>query len=161
MTFAGDRVPQVKWLDGGAYATLEPSKAHKGANDIVRVDATGRNEILVAAGRLIPQNAKEPLAIHGYEFSKDLDLVLTYTNSAKVWRANTRGDYWTFRRSTGKLSKLGGDAAASTLMFAKLSPDGTRVGYVRGNNLFVEPSEGGGGHQTHFGRHERSHQRDL
>ncbi|MBP3957660.1 S9 family peptidase [Gemmata sp. G18] len=141
--FAGDPVPAVKWLDGGAYTTLRPSKAHKNASDLVRFDPAGKSEVLVAAEKLVPPNAKEPIAIHGYELSKDLDLVLIYTDSVKVWRQNTRGDYWTFRRSTGALTKLGGDAKPSTLMFAKLSPDGTRVGYVHDNNLFVEPTAGG------------------
>jgi dipeptidyl-peptidase-4 len=141
--FRGGRVPEVKWLDGGGYTTLQPSKAHKGASDIVQVDAAGKSTVLVAAEKLMPPGAKAPLAVQGYELSKDLDLVLVYTNSVKVWRRNTRGDYWTFRRSTGKLAKLGGAAKPSTLMFAKLSPDGVRVGYVRDNNLYVEPVGGG------------------
>lgn len=29
------------------------------------------------------------------------------------------------------------------MMFAKLSPDGNSVGYVRENSLYVEPAEGG------------------
>ena len=123
--FRGERVPPVKWLEGGAYTTLQPSKRTKARATSSACDAAGKTEVLVAAEKLIPPDAKEPLAIHGYEFSKDLDLVLIYTNSVKVWRQNTRGDYWTFRRSTGKLAKLGGDAKPSTLMFAKLSPDGT------------------------------------
>jgi dipeptidyl-peptidase-4 len=137
--FKGEPPPAVKWLDGGAYTTLVPSKTHKGASDLVRFDAAGKSEVLVAAEKFIPPGTKEPLAVHGYELSKDLDLLLIFTNSVKVWRQNTRGDYWTFRRSTGKLTKLGGDAKPATLMFAKLSPDGTKVGYVRENNLFVEP----------------------
>jgi dipeptidyl-peptidase-4 len=141
--FRGDRAASVKWLDGGAYTTLRPSREHKGASDIVRFDAAGKSDVLVAAAKLVPQGATEPLAVEGYELSKDLDLVLIYTKSAKVWRQNTRGDYWTFRRSTGKLTRLGGDAKPSTLMFAKLSPDGTRVGYVHENNLFVQPVESG------------------
>ena len=141
--FRGERVPAVKWLDGGAYTTLRPSPTHKGASDLVRVDAADKSEVLVPAAALIPPGAKDPLAVHGYELSKNLDVILIYTNSQRVWRLNTRGDYWTFRRSTGKLAKLGGDAKPSTLMFAKLSPDGTRVGYVRENDLYVEPTEGG------------------
>jgi len=141
--FRGDRVPPVKWLDGGAYTTLQPSKVHKEGSDIVRLDATGKSEVLVPAEKFVPPGAKGPLAVQGHELSKDLDLVLIYTNSVKVWRRNTRGDYWTFRRSTGKLARLGGDAKPATLMFAKLSPDGTRVGYVRENNIFIEPTEGG------------------
>ena len=103
--FRGDRVPAVKWLDGGAYTTLQPSKSHKNASDIVRFDSAGKSEVLVAAEKLIPPDAKEPLAIQGYELSDDLDLVLIYTNSVKVWRQNTRGDYWTFRRSTTPISQ--------------------------------------------------------
>ncbi|MBY0461299.1 MAG: S9 family peptidase, partial [Gemmataceae bacterium] len=141
--FRGDRPPPVRWLAGGGYTTLEPSKTHKGAADLVRVDDAGKGEVLVAAEKLVPPGAKEPLSVHGYELSQDLDLVLIYTNSQRVWRQNTRGDYWTFRRSTGKLAQLGGDAKPATLQFAKLSPDGTRVGYVRDNNLFVQPSDGG------------------
>ncbi len=141
--FGGERAPPVKWLAGGGYTSTQPSQAHKGASELVRVDAVGKVEVLVAAEKLVPPNAKEPLSIQGYEWTADLDLVLIYTNSAKVWRQNTRGDYWTYRRSTGKLVKLGGDAQPSTLMFAKLSPDGTRVGYVRENNLSVEPADGG------------------
>lgn len=141
--FRGDRVPAVRWLNGGAYTSTQPSKTVKNGSELVKVDAAGKVEVLVPAEKLIPPGAKEPLSIHGYELSADLDLVLIYTNSAKVWRRNTRGDYWTFRRSTGKLAKLGGDAKPSTLMFAKLSPDATRVGYVRDNDLYVEPAEGG------------------
>jgi dipeptidyl-peptidase 4 len=141
--FHGDHGPSVKWLDGGAYTTLEPSKTHKGASNIVRVNASGSRDTLIAAEKLIPSGTKEPLTIEGYELSKDLDVALIYTKSAKVWRLNTRGDYWTFRRSTGKLTRLGGAAKPSTLMFSKLSPDGARVGYFHDNNLFVESVDGG------------------
>jgi len=140
----GQPVPQVNWLTAGIYTTLQPSKALPGGSDIVKVDALGNTiEVLVSADKLIPANTKSPLAVESYQLSKDHDLVLIYTNSAKVWRANTRGDYWLLQRSTGKLTKLGGDAKPSTLMFAKLSPDGANVGYVRENNLYVEPVDGG------------------
>ena len=141
--FKEERAPSAKWLDNGDYTTLVPSKAHKRASDIVRFDRAGKSEPLVSAEKLIPPNAKDPLPIQGYSFTENLDLVLISTNSVKVWRQNTRGDYWTFRRSTGKLAKLGADAKPSSLMFAKLSPDGSRVGYVRDNNLYHEPAEGG------------------
>ncbi len=141
--FKGDRVPALKWLEKGTFVNLLPSKLHKGASDIVRVGTDGNQDVLVPAEKLIPPHAKEPLPVHGYELSKGHDLVLIYTNSVKVWRQNTRGDYWTYRRSTGKLSKLGSSAKPSTLMFAKLSPDGTRVGYVCENNVYTEPVDGG------------------
>src|SRR5205814_6320557 len=73
-----------------------------------------------------------------YTWSKDGRKLLVYTNSKPVWRQNTRGDYWVFDITAKKLTKLGKDAAVATLMFAKFSPDGTRVGYVVKNNLYVE-----------------------
>ena len=141
--FALERLPSLKWRTGGEYTKLTPSTTRPGGNDIVLVRADGINEVLVGADKLVTQLGKQPLAIQGYEFSKDLDLLLIYTNSVKVWRQNTRGDYWTYRRSTGKLSQLGKSFKPSTLMFAKLSPDGTRVGYVCENNLYVESADSG------------------
>ncbi|WP_020476000.1 S9 family peptidase [Zavarzinella formosa] len=133
-----------RWIDAKSYAELEPSTKFKGAGELFQVEAaTGKKTLLIPVDKLILPGAKEPLKVQDFAFSKDLDLALIFTNSARVWRRNTRGDYWTFRRSTGKLVKLGGDAKPSSLMFAKLSPDGQAVGYVRENNLFVEPADGG------------------
>ncbi|MEW6126364.1 MAG: S9 family peptidase [Acidobacteriota bacterium] len=137
--FTPNFLPQSRWIDGGAgYTTLEASKTAQG-RDIVRYDtATGGRAILVAAEKLIPAGQNAPLAIHNYIWSPSGKLLMIYTNSQKVWRLNTRGDYWVLDLNTGKLSKLGGDAKPATLMFAKFSPDNTRVAYVRENNLYVE-----------------------
>src|SRR5277367_436850 len=70
--------------------------------------------------------------------SSDGQEVLVFTNSQTVWRQNTRGDYWILNLKSGALRKLGGNASASSLMFAKFSPDNSKVGYVRGNNIYVE-----------------------
>ncbi|MGA8267039.1 MAG: DPP IV N-terminal domain-containing protein, partial [Candidatus Acidiferrales bacterium] len=130
----------ARWLNGGeAYTTVEASPIAKTARDLVRYDtATGRREVLVSASDLIPAGAKEPLAIDDYDWSPDLKRLLVFTNSQRVWRRNTRGDYWVFDRATKNLRKLGGDAAASTLMFAKFSPDGNKVAYVHLNNIYVQ-----------------------
>jgi dipeptidyl-peptidase-4 len=100
--------------------------------------ATNNRSVLIFAEKLIPQGATEPLRINGYEWSTDNLQLLVYTNSKKVWRLNTRGDYWVLDITSGKLTKIGGNAKPSTLMFAKFSPDGKRVGYVSENNLYVE-----------------------
>ncbi|MBA3658086.1 MAG: S9 family peptidase, partial [Gemmatimonadales bacterium] len=135
----------ARWLeDGSAYTTLEPSADGPG-RDIVRYDAaSGRREVLVPAGRLRAPGDTLPLDIEDYGWSKDLRRLLVFSNSKPVWRLNTRGDYWVLDRSSGRLTKLGGRTAKpSTLMFAKFSPDGRRVGYVRENNIYVEDLAGG------------------
>lgn len=138
-----DFVPEsfgpAQWTsDGTAYTTLEPAASGRG-QDLVRYDVErGTREVLVAATSLVPPGAPAPLRVEQYELSADGRTVLIFTNSQPVWRRNTRGDYWLFDRTAGTLRKLGGPAKPSTLMFAKLSPDGRKAGYVRENNLYVE-----------------------
>jgi len=128
-----------EWLgNGDSYLAIEPSASGSGS-DIVRYQtATGAREILVAASRLIPAGGKTPPPVESYTISPDGRQVLVFTNSKTVWRQNTRGDYWVLDLKSGALRKLGGDAPASSLMFAKFSPDNAKVGYVRGNNVYVE-----------------------
>jgi dipeptidyl-peptidase-4 len=129
-----------RWLgDGSAYTTVERAAAAPGA-DIVRYDVErGTREVLVPGSQLVPPGDSMPLAVEDYAWSADQRLLLIFTNSRPVWRLNTRGDYWVLDRTAGRLRKLGGaQAKPSTLMFAKFSPDGRRVGYVRENNLYVE-----------------------
>lgn len=138
--FRSETFGPARWLDdGSAYTTLEASPANKDARDIIRYEAaTGARTVLISAASLTPKGPSVPLVIDDYAWSKDGHKLLVFTNSKQVWRQNTRGDYWVFDITAKKLLKLGKNASASTLMFAKFSPDGTRVGYVRENNLYVE-----------------------
>jgi dipeptidyl-peptidase-4 len=131
--------PARWWNEGESYTTLEASAEIRDARDIVKYDAaSGAREVLVPAKELIPPDSKAPLAIEDYSWSKDMKRLLVFTNSRRVWRQNTRGDYWVLDLTTRKLQKLGGSAAPSTLMFAKFSPDGLKVAYVREHNIYVE-----------------------
>jgi dipeptidyl-peptidase-4 len=144
--FSAHRAGPFQWMDGGtAYTALERSASGTGGRDIVRYEtATGVRSVLLGADRLIPPGGTASLAIEHYELSPGDRYVLIFTNSRRVWRTNTRGDYWVAGLRDGSLRRLGGDAAPSTLMFAKFSPDGSRVAYVRGNNLYVEDAAHGG-----------------
>jgi dipeptidyl-peptidase-4 len=139
--FTPERLGQVRWLDDrAAYVKLEADSTAPGGRSLIRYDAeSGRREVWVPAGRLVPPGDSVPLSVEEYTISPDGKRVLVFTNSEKVWRQNTRGDFWILDLSTWKLTKLGGNGAKpSTLMFAKFSPDGGRVAYVRENNLYVE-----------------------
>lgn len=138
--FEAKGVGGFRWLKSGdGYSRLERSPTVAGGQDLVSYDAaTNAKTVLVAADKLIPKGETKPLPVNSYEWSADNTKMLIYTNSKKVWRLNTRGDYWVLNLASGELKKLGGDAKPSTLMFAKFSPDATRVGYVRENNIYVE-----------------------
>ncbi len=140
---SGDFFPefpgQSRWLeDGSAYTTLERSEAGPG-RDLVKYDAaSGEREVLVSAAQLVPEGATRPLGIQNYEWSPDGSKLLIYTNSKRVWRFNSRGDYWVLDLETGTLRQMGADRPESSLMYGKFDPSGGHFGYVSENDLFVE-----------------------
>jgi dipeptidyl-peptidase-4 len=132
-------LPARRWSKrSSTYFTLEKATTGTGRALIRNDPATGKKEVVLSATAFVPEGAREPLAVEAYEFSADEARVLIYTKSQRVWRRNTRGDYWVIDLGTRKLRKLGGDAAPSSLMFATLSPDGKKVAFVRDNNLYVQ-----------------------
>ncbi|MEL6824059.1 MAG: DPP IV N-terminal domain-containing protein, partial [Calditrichota bacterium] len=138
--FRLNRFGPARWLeDGSGYTTLERSAKFPKARDIIKyTPEKGKRTILVNAERLVPQGKDAPLPIKDYHWSADGKKLLIFTNTERVWRYETRGDYWVLDLASGKLSKLGQFAKPSTMMFAKFSPDGNSVGYVVENNIFVE-----------------------
>jgi len=152
--FSSDRVPPIRWTpDGGAYFSYV-RRPEAGGPDLVRVDpVTGDQHLLVKSEQLVPPGDTVPLRAQSFRFSDDGRKLLLFTNTARVWRQNTRGDYWVLDLDSGTLRQLGGKAAKpQTLMFAKFSPRGDRVAYVRENNLYVERvSDGGITALTHDG----------
>ena len=98
---------------------------------------------LISKSQLTPAGKSSPLMIRGFGFSTDEKKVLLFTNTKKVWRLQTRGDYWVFDSNTGSLTQIGKNRPASSLMFAKFSPDGSKVAYVSEYNLYVEDLSNG------------------
>jgi len=156
--YALPRFGPARWLaDGTAYTIVERDPGAAGGSSIVRYDAaTGARSILIAASQLLPAGATRALDIADYAWSDDGTKLLIFTNTQKVWRQNTRGDYWVLSLSaearkgapsqggkSGGLKQVGTAHPAASLMFAKFSPDATHVGYVRGNNVYVERVDDG------------------
>ena len=144
-TYASERFGPARWAGGGdSYLTLEPAGGGNGY-DLVEYDAaTGARRVKVPAAELIPAGRGAPLIPQDYAFSADGRQLLVFTNTRRVWRQNTRGDYWVLNLATKRLHQVGGAGVPeSRLMFAKFSPDGSRVAYVLNGDLYVEPSAGG------------------
>jgi dipeptidyl-peptidase-4 len=143
-TYSAKEYGPVRWMkDNKGYSTLEEN-TDVGGKDIIRYEAeSGARSVLVSARKLIPVGEIKPLAIRTYEWSTDNSKLLVFTNTRKVWRLHTRGDYWVLDMVTGTLTQLGKPLERATMMFAKFSPDASRVGYVSKNNIYVENIESG------------------
>src|SRR2546429_1457910 len=125
----------VAWMkDGKAYTTLEEGAS--GNTDLYRVDALiGTKQLLVRGADLIGPGGGKPIAIEEYRFSIDGAKLLIFTNSARVWRQNTKGTFFVWDFASRRLIPV--SARAGYQQFAKFSPDGRMVGFVRDNNLYV------------------------
>ena len=130
----------ARWSDDGKeYFYLKDAEGENKGKEIWAYNISdGKDKPLVKVANLVPSGSDKPIPIDGYSFSKDKAYVLIYTNSKRVWRSKTRGDYWLLDRGSSEIRKLGGDARASTLQFAKFSPDSNQVAYVRERNIYVE-----------------------
>lgn len=130
----------ARWIDNGSsFTTLESCPSDEEVKEILSYDiSTGQRAVLVAADQIRPEGWDKSLIIKNYDWSPDRKFLLIFTNSKRVWRQNTRGDYWLLELQNGRLSQLGGDAKPSTLMFAKFAPDSQSVAYIRVRNIYVE-----------------------
>ncbi|MCH2024868.1 MAG: S9 family peptidase, partial [Verrucomicrobiales bacterium] len=130
----------ARWsMNGNEYTYLKDAEGKDKGKDIrVYNVAESRDSVMVKASELFRPGTQKQIEIEDYSFSRDRSLVMIYTNSKRVWRRNSRGDYWVLDRSSGEFRKIGGEAKASTLQFAKFSPDGKKVAYVRERNIYVE-----------------------
>lgn len=124
---------KINWTtDGNSYTRI------KDGNIIHVVPATDEETILVKKSQLTDPETGKTIVPQSYQFNANYTRALVFTNTAKVWRYNTRGDYWLFDVIANKIQKLGKGLPAQSLMFAKFSPDGRKVAYVSEHNIYTE-----------------------
>lgn len=123
----------LKWTsDGNSYTKVENG-------EIVQYLLPGNiKTVLISKDELVPSGQSSSLFIRNFYFSDDNSIVLIYTNSKKVWRQDTQGDYWVLNTKSNELTQLGKTRPVSSLMFAKISPDGTKAAYVSEHNIYME-----------------------
>jgi dipeptidyl-peptidase-4 len=130
---AFSQVGDIRWSDDGNsyYLVVE--------NELVQYKLPeNKPSVVLSMKQLTPKGNEKPLQFSFYSFSDDQQKVMLFTNTKKVWRLKTKGDYWILDRQSGNLVQLGKTLPASSLMFAKFSPDGRSVAYVSENNIYVE-----------------------
>ena len=130
---ASSQVGDIRWsADGNSYYRVE-------GNELIQYTLPdNKPAVILSEKQLTPTASAVPIQFSFYSFSADQQKVLLFTKTKRVWRLNTKGDYWMFDRKSGTLTQLGKTLPASSLMFAKFSPDGNSVAYVSGDNIYVE-----------------------
>jgi dipeptidyl-peptidase 4 len=123
----------IVWaLDSNSYYTAENGEIFK------YILPQNSKQVFLPKEKLIVNGTTNSIEIEGFQFSWDEKKILLFTNTMRVWRYETKGDYWIYDILKNTLVKLGATLPASSLMFAKFSPDGNQVAYISGNNIFTE-----------------------
>ena len=123
----------LRWsIDGNSYYQIELGEINR------YVLPSNTKTTFVSKSDLTPPGQSKSLSVRNYSFSEDQTKLLIFNNTRKVWRLDTRGDYWVFDLKSKSLKQIGKSRPESSLMFAKLSPDGMMVAYVSEQNIYVE-----------------------
>ena len=122
----------TRWSkDGYSYYSVEKY-------EIYTTNARNSESSKVLSAAMLTPKGQQPLQVRRFTLSADGSKFLINTNTQKVWRYDTRGDYWVYNTANNSLVQIGKHLPASSLMFAKFSPDAKRVGFVSGHNIYVE-----------------------
>ena len=94
-------------------------------NNIVLISTEGEKDQLILSSSEVGD-----IKIESFLFSQNKNKILLFTKSVKVWRYNTKGDYWVYDFKTKQGKKIGKSMPDSSLMFAKFSPNEKFVAFV-------------------------------
>ncbi len=145
--FSGDLM-SVRWSRDARYFYFsEPGS--EGGTDLYQVNArSGDRELLLRGADLVPPGQTEPIEIESYSFSADGSKLLIFTNAVRVWRQNTKGEYYVWDFNRRRLTQV--STQPGLQQFAKFSFDGRLVGFVREHNIFVTDLRSGRERQLTF-----------
>lgn len=117
--------------DGKSYTVLEQDR---GNMQVKMYDYKSGKEkgVLISADMLVPQGAPAPIQMYNYVLSMDEKMALIFSSPENIYRHSTREMVHVLHLKTKKLTPVGDQK----IMHAALSPDGSKVGYVRDNNLY-------------------------
>jgi dipeptidyl-peptidase-4 len=130
---AGNAGPaSVNWIDGGdrfSYTTFDPGARE----EQVRVldPATLEDDLIFTASSLsLPDGS--PLEYDAFQWAGDSRHVLFQTDFRPIYRRSGISDYYLYDLEDEELSLVADDVRS-----AELSPNGARVGYEQGGDLYA------------------------
>lgn len=125
---------------GGINWTKDGNSYYQNTGGEIVTITLPKNErkTIVSRALLTPANQTSPLRVRSFQLTDDGSKALIYTNTKRVWRQDSRGDYWVADIANNTLKQIGKGKPTSSLMFAKFSPDGSKVAYVSEHNVYVE-----------------------
>lgn len=134
----------VSMNDGIHYIVRERDSINQ-----YRYDNSMRVNTILHPGMLIPVGEVNPIKFGSYSFSNDEQKMLLATATESIYRHSTHSYYYLYDRNLEKITPLSPNGKQR---LAEFSPDGSKVAFVRDNNLFLVNLDSGAEVQvTHDG----------
>lgn len=122
-TFQTKTITGINWMsDGKFYTSLKDNKVEK-----FSIFSGASVEVIFDGA------ANGPISISDYTFSSDEKKLLIATEMRSIYRRSYTAEYYVYDIASKKLTRLSENGKQS---YAAFSPDGTKVAFVRENNLF-------------------------
>jgi len=126
---SGESGPRsVNWIEGG-----EKFSYIEGAGQIKTYSPKeGKEEVIFNASGLKFPDKDQNFNYSSFQWSKDSKYLLFQTNFRPIYRRSGVSDYYFYDVANKSLQ-----VAAKDAQTAELSPDGSKIGYEKGGNLYV------------------------
>lgn len=118
----------VSMKDGIHYSTIKNDTIFRFSYEKVTAP-----EIIVSKSQLLINGSA--INIDKYQFSADENKMLIASEKEQIYRHSTRENYYVYDRTTKTINPV---TKGEKQMHASFSPDGSKVGFVRGNNIFIK-----------------------
>ncbi len=138
-TFAVKRINGIRSMKNGEHYTTQGGNEKEQYIVMYEYKTGNAVDTILKNGWLsshrweqVPSGAEA--AIEDYQFSPDESKILITSESEQIYRHSTRENYYIYdikNKSTTFISRKGQQ------MYAEFSPDGSKIGFARDNNLFV------------------------
>ncbi len=135
-----ETVSSIRWMDDGRYYTAQVTEDTAYYQHILRYDVTtGEAVDTLVNGRelVLPEDASagNPLALayDNYELSPQENKVLLATELEPIYRRSRRAYYYVYDLESKTLRPV---AEGEKQSYATFSPDGSKIAFVRDNNLY-------------------------
>ncbi|MFI5148612.1 MAG: S9 family peptidase [Bacteroidia bacterium] len=93
-----------------------------------------KTDMVFLNSELIAPGSTKPLNLEDYSYSPDEHKILIATGTERIYRHSTLEENYILDVSTKKITRL---SAAGKQRYATFSPDGSKVAFMRDNNLFI------------------------
>ncbi|AUD01183.1 S9 family peptidase [Spirosoma pollinicola] len=125
---AGSAGPRsVNWIEGGSKFSFID-----GQNIKTLSPKDQKEDVVFDGSHLKFPGTDKPFSYGSFQWSKDSKNILFQANFRPVYRRSGVSDYYVYAVADKSLKLVAKDAQT-----AELAPDGSKVGYERGGNLFV------------------------